>query len=122
MWGRWPQNVRLSGKLEGVTLKGRNANPGEKSSICGKENMVIPLKAETDLIQVVGKKPLINVWLNQKKLCCLWDTGSMICAINSKILADYFPGSKIHSVDEFLGTGLILSAANKTELGIQGIV
>ena len=48
--------------------------------------------------------------------------GSMISLMNKRVVEEKFPNVKIHSVEEFLGTGLKLSAANQTELQIEGIV
>ena len=46
----------------------------------------------------------------------------MISLMNKRVVEEKFPNVKIHSVEEFLGTGLKLSAANQTELQIGGIV
>ena len=46
----------------------------------------------------------------------------MISLTNKRVVEEKFPNVKIHSVEEFLGTGLKLSAANQTELQIEGIV
>ena len=46
----------------------------------------------------------------------------MISLINKKVWEEKFPNLKMHSVDEFMGTEVKLSAANQTELQIDGIV
>ena len=74
------------------------------------------------MISVVGKKPIVKILLNNVECDCLWDTGSMISLISKNVLAEKFPKTKMHSVDEFMGTGLKLAAANQTELKILGIV
>ena len=58
---------------------------------------------------------MVKVWLNEVELECLWDTGSMISLINKKVISEKFSEVKWHTVDEFMGTGLKLSAANQTE-------
>ena len=84
--------------------------------------MKFPTKQQLELINLVGKKPVIKFWLNQRQCEGLWDTGSMISLMNKKVVEEKFPNLKIHSVEEFLGTGLKLAAANQTELQIEGIV
>ena len=81
-----------------------------------------PTKLQLELINLVGRKPVIKCWLNQRQCEGLWDTGSMISLMNKRVVEEKFPNVKIHSVEEFLGTGLKLSAANQTELQIAGIV
>ena len=105
---------------------GRNANPFRNNishNLVADEARapVIPIRVQTDLIRVVGRKPIVKIWLNGMQMECLWDTGSMICLMNPTVLQEKFAGVKIHSVEEFLGTGLTLAAANRTELGIVGI-
>ena len=117
----------MLGKRVGVGLAGKYANPSElnmsPTDISGNTvSTVVPLKIQTELINVVGRKPLVKIWLNKQEIECLWDTGSMICLMNTRVLCQNFPGLKMHSVEEFMGTRLSLSAANKTELGIVGIV
>ena len=89
------------GKLERVTSEGKDVNPKGNSPIINYcDNF------QLDLINLVGKKPILKIWLNQLECEGLWDTGSMISLINKKVLEEKFPELKMHSVDTFMGTGV----------------
>ena len=83
----------------------------------------LPLKTNRDIIRLVGERPLIEVFLDDVKCKCLWDTGSMISLISKNFLIENFPNKKIYSVDEFLENELLsLSAANNTEVPVEGVI
>ena len=53
---------------------------------------------------------------------CLWDTGSMVSLINDVFLKENFPEKQVYAVEDFLDNKLNLSAANNTEVPIEGVV
>ena len=109
------------GKLSRVFAGGKDGNPKRTSPITKENGKKLPTKLQSDLINLVGRKPVVKIWLNDNEVEGLWDTGSMISLINKDLLQEKFPDLKIHSVDEFMGAELKLSAANQTELQIEGI-
>ena len=42
------------------------------------DNETLPTKLRNKLVKIVGKRPLINCYLNNAKFKGLWDTGSMV--------------------------------------------
>ena len=72
----------------------------------------LPYKMKLKLVKLVGERPLVNVHLDGKKVQCLWDTGAMISLVNKDFLETNFPSATIHSVADFAGQGLTLTAAN----------
>ena len=71
---------------------------------------------------MVGERPLVNIFLNGKKIKALWDTGAMVSLINKGYLRRNHPNAKIHPLSEFLDQKLTLSAANNGEIDIEGVV
>ena len=87
------------------------------------KNRELPLKTNRDIIRLVGERPLIEVFLDDVKCKCLWDTGSMISLISRNFLIKNLPNKKIYSVDEFLENEFLsLSAANNTEVPVEGVI
>ena len=87
------------------------------------KNRELPLKTNRDIIRLVGERPLIEVFLDDVKCKCLWDTGSMISLISRNFLRKNLPNKKIYSVDEFLENEFLsLSAANNTEVPVEGVI
>ena len=83
----------------------------------------LSIKTNRDIIRLVGERPLIDVLLDDVKCKCLWDTGSMISLLSKNFLIEKLPNKKIYSVDEFLENELLsLSAANNTEVPVEGVV
>ena len=83
----------------------------------------LPLKMNREIVRLVGEKPIVSVNLDGVDTQCLWDTGSMVSVMSKTLLVDTFPEKELHSVEDFLGhTDLKLSAANNTELPIEGVV
>ena len=76
----------------------------------------------TKIIRLVGERPLVDVRLEGTEVKCLWDTGSMVSIISKRFLEENWPDRKLHSVREFLGTKLSVSAANNSEVPIEGVV
>ena len=70
----------------------------------------------------MGDKPEVEAHLEGVLMKCLWDTGVMISLINDKVVKANWPGRKLHSVHEFLGNKLGVSAANNSEMPIEGLI
>ena len=88
-----------------------------------REENQVPLRIRNELVRLVGEKPLLSCSLEGKKCKGLWDTGSMVCMINSGWLRDTVPEARIMSIKEFLaGDNLHLVAANNTDVNIGGVV
>ncbi len=81
----------------------------------------LPYKMKLELIRLVGEKPIVNVHLNGKKTKGLWDTGAMISLANDMFLSENFPDVKVHSLSEFMKGNLTLTAANQSEIGVDGV-
>ena len=82
----------------------------------------LPYKMKKDLIRLVGERPLVNIFLNRKKINGLWDTGAMISLMNENYLHEHFPGVHIYSVNEFTGKeSLQLTAANQSLVCVKGV-
>ena len=79
-----------------------------------------PAKAE--IVGLVGERPLVNVCLDGTPAKGLWDTGSMIAMMGEKFKNEHLPDKKLHSVSEFLGEKLSISAANNSDIPIKGVV
>ena len=42
----------------------------------------LPYKMKLNLVRLVGERPMVNIYLDGKKIQGLWDTGAMISLIN----------------------------------------
>ena len=67
------------------------------------ENGRLATDLKLELVNLVGKKPFVKMWLNEVKCEGLCDTGSMISLINRKFLVETFPSVKMHTGVDFLG-------------------
>ena len=81
----------------------------------------LPYKMKLKLVRLVGERPLVTIYLEGKKIQGLWDTGAMISLIDKKFLKENFPKAEVVSISEFTGDGLTLSAANKSEIDVEGV-
>ena len=82
----------------------------------------LPYKTKLKLIRLVGERPLVKIRLNGVEVKGLWDTGAMISLINKIFLAKHFPDAKIESIGDFTGENFSLTAANQSEVRIEGVV
>ena len=83
----------------------------------------LPSKLNREIIQLVGERPLLNVELDDVSCNCLWDTGSMVSIMSSSFRERMFPDKTLCSVDDFVGgETLSLSAANNSELPVEGVI
>ena len=95
-----------------------------KTCVYGVDSDKLPYKVMRKLVKLVGSRPLVKFLLNGKYEEGLWDTGAMISLLNSAFLRKHYPDVPIQTVAEFLGEnekGLVLTAANKSELNVKGV-
>ena len=78
--------------------------------------------AKSQIVNLVGERPLVEVCLDGISKYGLWDTGSQISMLDMEFVKTHMPNRRIHSVREFLGEKLSISAANNSEVPIEGIV
>ena len=83
------------------------------------EKLPLPLKRK--LVKLVGEKPLVTVKLKGKEVKGLWDTGAMVSLMSRDYLAEHFNDVTVVPLDQFTGQGILLSAANKGKIGIEGV-
>ena len=81
----------------------------------------LPYKMKLELIRIVGEKPIVNVFLNGTETKGLWDTGAMISLVNNSFLQQNFPDVKVHALSEFMKGAPTLTAANQSEIGVDGV-
>ena len=81
----------------------------------------LPYKMKLKLVKLEGEKPFVNIHLDGKKIKGLWDTGAMISLINKYFLQNNFPDVVIHPISDFMGQGLTVNAANKSEIDVDGV-
>ena len=104
------------------TLEKLETEKRMKNNICMSDSEKLPFKMKMNLIRLVGERPMVNIFLNNSEVEGLWDTGSMISLISKDFLDEHFPGVEIHSVADFIENNLKLTAANQTELSVDGVV
>ena len=92
-----------------------------KQEIFVNDSEKLPYKMKLQLVRLVGERPLVNIQLNGEEVRGLWDTGAMISMVNKNFLQEKFPGVKVHSISEFIGDDFLLTAANKSEMCVEGV-
>ena len=81
----------------------------------------LPYKMKLKLVRLVGEKPFVNIHLDGKKVKGLWDTGAMISLINKEYLEENFSDVVVHPISDFMGQGLTVTAANKSNIDVDGV-
>lgn len=76
------------------------------------------------VIELVGKKCLIEAYLQGQRTRMLWDTGSQVCVIDEQWKAEHLPGIRLRNIAEIIDPldPLQLEAANGTEMPYVGYV
>lgn len=84
----------------------------------------IVTKKQSTVTELVGKKCLINCYLQGNETQALWDTGSQISAIDEVWKADYLPYIKLRHITEIVDSNdpLQIEAANGTKMPYVGWV
>ena len=78
---------------------------------------------QAKIVKLVGNKPMLSCFLNEKSTKALWDTGSMISLVDRDWLKENHPDAEVVPVAEFLeGEELTIRAANKSEIPFDGVV
>ena len=85
------------------------------------DSEILSKKYRSQLVRLIGEKPVIERYVNNKTYKGLWDTGSMVSVINKHWLKSNFPDEKFFLSEEFLGNPLGLKTANNTKLNIEGV-
>ena len=82
----------------------------------------LPYKMKLNLIRLVGERPVVNIFLDNKRVNGLWDTGAMVSVINEQFLGESFPEVEVRSIEEFIGNREFnVTVANQGSLNIKGI-
>lgn len=80
-------------------------------------------KQHTKVINIVGKKCMIDCLLNGIKSTALWDTGAQVSIVPKEWVDSHMAGVKVRSIHELLdGQCLNLTAANGTSFPFEGWV
>ena len=83
----------------------------------------LPRKLKRKLVNLVGEKPVVKVFLDDVQIEGLWDTGAMVSILSREFLRENFPEAEICPVADFMKNEVLkISAANQTELAIDGVV
>ncbi len=83
---------------------------------------LMPKKYQSKIVQLIGERPLVDVGLDNVLAKCLWDTGSQISLMSQQFKDEKFSDKEMHTVHEFLGNTLSVSAANNTKVPIEGVI
>lgn len=85
---------------------------------------IIRTKKHSTVTDLVGKKCLIDCYLQGKRTQVLWDTGSQVSAIDEVWKADNVPDTKLRDISEIVDPDdpLQVEAANGTEMPYVGWV
>ena len=67
------------------------------------DSEILHKKYRSQLVRLIGEKPIIEGYINNKTYKGLWDTGSMVSVINKHWLKSNFPYEKLFSSEEYLG-------------------
>ena len=90
--------------------------------ICITDSEKLPRKLKKKLINLVGLKPLVKVFLEDDLIEGLWDTGAMVSILSRSFAKENFPGVEVRPVSDFLGHEILkINTANQAELPIDGV-
>ena len=85
------------------------------------DNERLSYKMKRNLINLVGERPLVNVYLNGVDIRGLWDTGAMVSIINYDVLKEKFPEVELRPVSEVSDGNLNVLVANQSKMNVAGI-
>ncbi len=74
------------------------------------------------VLKLVGNKPKIRCYFDEKESELLWDTGSMVSIVDRPWAKKRFPDKLILPVSMFVDEQLRLTAANSTEIKFDGVL
>ena len=81
-------------------------------------------QCKTQIVSMLGGKPLIKFYVNSRVYEGLWNTGSMVCLLSKEWLEREFPKQTIIPLENFMENGdqLSLRSANNSEMHLKGVV
>ena len=77
---------------------------------------------EMKLAKLIGRKCMVDCYLDGIKSKVLWDTGAQVTIVSKSWLDELFPEKELKDVSELLGHELFLTVANNTRLNFLGYV
>ena len=77
---------------------------------------------EMKLVKLIGRKCMVDCFLDGIKSKVLWDTGAQVTIVSKSWIDELFPEKEIKDVSELLGHELFLTVANNTRLDFLGYV
>ena len=115
----WPSHAVLCNSICQLEKLEKDKLYGDKSV----RQCQIDDKTRRKVVKLVGDKPKIRCFLNDREVELLWDTGSMVSLVDRCWVQKWFPSQEIFPVSKFLdGQSLKLSAANSSEIKFDGVV
>ena len=85
------------------------------------DSEILSKKYHSQLVRLIGEKPIIEGYINNKTYNGLWDTGSMVSVINKHWLKSNFSNEKSFSSEEFLRDPLDLKTSNNAKPNIEDV-
>ena len=82
---------------------------------------ILRKKYRSQLVSLIGEKPIIEEYINNKTYKGLLDTSSMVSVINKHWLKSNFPNENIFWSEEFLRAPLDLKTANNAKLNVKDL-
>ena len=79
-------------------------------------------RQQVSVINLMGKRCMVNCLLNTVKTSALWDTGAQVSIVSRKWLTTNLPTLEIQQLDSLLGVTINLRAANGTVIPYDGWV
>lgn len=103
-------------------LRAEGAGPGESLAGSVYVSHISP-RHHSQLLRLIGKKCMVNCYLDGVKTQALWDTGSQVCLISEVWRKKYIPKVRVRATEELLGPGaLVGKAVNQTDIPFRGWV
>lgn len=92
-------------------------------SVCDTHVQYLPSMHQAKLIDLIGKRCLVQCQLDDVAVEALWDTGAQASIINDEWRKQHLPDSQVRSLEELLGEEpLVGLAANQTKIPFTGWV
>ena len=78
-------------------------------------------KQASKIANLVGKRCIINCYLNGQQIEVLWDTGALVSIVSEHFLKQKFPGTNLRNISELIKCELNVTAANGTSIPYKGL-
>ena len=82
----------------------------------------VPVKTRRKVMRLVGERPMVKCFMEDKEFSMLWDTGSMISMVDRNWVKENFPDKKVYPVSDFVEEELKVKAVNTTEIPYDGVI